>query len=69
MHTDQMAARYEYKVLELREKLMGGKISADKLEKVLNEQAAQDWQLKALRTVGGEVSNLRIFITFERQIG
>ena len=29
--------RYEYKVLELREKMIGGKMSGDKLEHVLNE--------------------------------
>ena len=28
-----MAARYEYKVIELREKLFGGKLSADSLER------------------------------------
>ena len=32
-----MAGRYEYKVVELRERLLGGKMSGDKLEKVLNE--------------------------------
>ena len=42
-----MADRYEYKVIELREGLMGGKMSGEKLQKVLNEQASQGWQLKA----------------------
>lgn len=37
-----------YKVLELREKLIGGKMSGDKLEKILNEHGAQGWQLKAV---------------------
>ena len=31
--------RYEYKVLEVREGLIGGAISGDKLEKLLNEHA------------------------------
>lgn len=64
-----MAARYEYKALELREKYTGRRLSGDKLEKVLNEHAAQGWQLKFLtRAGGGGLNNLRIFVTFERQI-
>jgi hypothetical protein len=43
--------RYEYKVVELREGLMGGKMSGDKLEKVLNEHAREGWQLKAVTAV------------------
>ena len=49
---DQMAARYEYKVLELREKLNGGKLSGDKLAKVLNDHAAEGLRLKALTRAG-----------------
>ncbi|HEY0509723.1 MAG TPA: DUF4177 domain-containing protein, partial [Blastococcus sp.] len=41
-----MAARYEYKVEEIREGMLGGKMSGDKLEKVLNEYADKGWQLK-----------------------
>lgn len=68
-HNDRMAARYEYKALELREKYTGRRLSGDKLEKVLNEHAAQGWQLKFLtRAGGGGLNNLRIFVTFERQI-
>jgi hypothetical protein len=63
-----MAARYEYEVLELREKLIGGKISGDRLEQALNEHASQGWQLKDLKTVGGEINPLRMFLTFERPI-
>lgn len=43
--------RYEYKVVELREGLLGGKMSGDKLEKVLNEHAREGWQLKAITAV------------------
>ncbi|HYS35859.1 MAG TPA: DUF4177 domain-containing protein [Pseudonocardiaceae bacterium] len=43
-----MAERYEYKVLELREKLIGGKMSGGNLEKILNEHARQGWRLKAI---------------------
>ncbi|MGW3468927.1 DUF4177 domain-containing protein [Saccharopolyspora sp. NPDC000995] len=31
---------YQYKVVELREKWLGGKMSGDKLERVLNDHAA-----------------------------
>jgi hypothetical protein len=65
--------RYEYKVLELREKLLGGKMSGDKLERILNEQAEQGWQLKAItsaevkgRVGPGGVEGL--LVTFERPL-
>jgi hypothetical protein len=37
---------YQYKVVEVREKMIGGKVSGDRVEKLLNEWAAQGWQLK-----------------------
>ena len=43
-----MAERVEYKVLELREGLLGGKLSGDKLEQILNDHAAEGWRLKAI---------------------
>lgn len=43
--------RYEYRVLQLRESMIGGKLSGDKLEKLLNDQAGQGWQLKAITSV------------------
>jgi hypothetical protein len=46
-----VAQRYEYRVVELREGLLGGKMSGDKLEKVLNERAREGWQLKAITSV------------------
>ena len=68
-----MAARYEYMVVELREGMIGGKMSGDKLEKVLNEQARQGWQLKAItstevkgRVGPGGVEGL--LVTFERPV-
>jgi Domain of unknown function (DUF4177) len=64
-------ARYEYRVLQLRESLMGGKLSDSKLEKVLNDEARDGWQLKAItsaevkgRVGPGGVDGL--LITFER---
>jgi hypothetical protein len=63
---------YEYKVVELREGMIGGKMSGDKLQKVLNEHAGQGWQLKALTSVEvrgrmgpGGVDGL--LVTFERR--
>jgi len=62
---------YTYKVVELREKLIGGKMSGGKLESLLNEQASQGWQLKAITAVEvkgrvgpGGVEGL--LVTFER---
>jgi Domain of unknown function (DUF4177) len=46
-----VAQRFEYRVVELREGLLGGKMSGDKLEKVLNEHAREGWQLKAITSV------------------
>ena len=66
--------RYEYKVVELREGLIGGKMSGDKLEKVLNEWAAQGWHLRAITTaeVKGRVGpggTEGVLVTFERPVG
>lgn len=62
---------YAYKVVELREKLVGGKMSGEKLEQVLNEHAAMGWQLRAItaaeikgRVGPGSVEGL--LVTFER---
>ena len=61
-----------YKVVEVREKMIGGKMSGDKLENLLNEHARQGWQLKAItatevkgRLGPGGVEGL--LVTFERQ--
>lgn len=69
-----MADTYEYKVVELREKLIGGKMSGAKLEGILNDHAAQGWQLKAItaaevkgRIGPGGVEGM--LITFERRTG
>lgn len=62
---------YEYKVVQLREGLIGGKLSDDKLQKVLNEHARQGWQLKTITPVDvkgriGPGAVEGIFVTFER---
>ncbi|SEP53476.1 DUF4177 domain-containing protein [Amycolatopsis saalfeldensis] len=65
--------RYTYKVVEVREKMIGGKMSGDKLEKLLNEHAAQGWQLKQItsaevrgRVGPGGVDGL--LVTFEQPV-
>ena len=62
----------QYKVVELREGLIGGKMSGEKLEKVLNEHGSRGWALKAMTAVEvkgrmgpGGVEGL--LITFEKQ--
>src|SRR5215207_7956750 len=44
-------AEYEYRVVEVREGLVGGKMSGDKLERLLNDQARGGWQLRAITSV------------------
>lgn len=63
---------YAYKVVEIREGMIGGKMSGDKLEKLLNDHAAKGWQLKSITSTSvkgrlgpGGVEGL--LITFERQ--
>lgn len=62
---------YEYKVIELREGMFGGKMSGSKLERLLNDQAEDGWQLKAITSVDvkgrigpGGVDG--VLVTFER---
>lgn len=69
-----MVTGYEYKVIELREGLLGGKMSGGKLEKILNEEADKGWQLKAITAVEvkgrigpGGVDG--VLVTFERPLG
>jgi hypothetical protein len=62
---------YEYKVVELREGMVGSKMSGSKLENTLNEHASQGWQLRAVTavTVKGRVGPGGVdglLVTFER---
>ncbi len=64
-------AAYEYRVVEIREGMIGGKMSGDKLEKLLNEHGREGWQLKSITSVEvkgrvgpGAVDGL--LVTFER---
>ncbi|WP_315185009.1 DUF4177 domain-containing protein [Corynebacterium durum] len=38
----------EYKVVEVREGLLGGKMSGKKLEKILNDEAKDGWLYKSM---------------------
>jgi hypothetical protein len=63
---------YEYKVVQVREGLIGGKMSADKLEKVLNEWAEKGWQAKSVTAVEvkgriGPGGTEGVLVTFERE--
>lgn len=63
---------YVYKVVQVREGLMGGKMSAGKLEGILNDHAKDGWRLKTItatdvkgRVGPGGVEGL--MVTFERE--
>ena len=62
---------YQYKVVEMSEKLIGGKMSGQKLEKLLNEHGRDGWQLKSVTSVevkdrGGPGGDEGVLVTFER---
>jgi hypothetical protein len=63
---------FTYKVVEMREKMFSGRMSGETIEQVLNDHAAQGWQLKAITSADvkgkmgpGGVGGL--LITFEKQ--
>lgn len=67
-------ARYEYKVVQVREGLIGGKISTGKLEGVLNDHAREGWQVKAITAADvkgrlGPGASEGLLVTFERPAG
>ena len=64
---------YEYRVVEVREKMIGGKMSAEKLENLLNEHARQGWKLKSITSADvkgrlGPGSVEGLLVTFERPV-
>ncbi len=68
-----MVQRYEYKVAELRESMIGGKMTGGKLERILNEHAREGWQLRTItatevrgRVGPGGVEG--VLVTFERPV-
>ena len=69
-----MAQRYEYKVVQVREGLIGDKISTGKLEDVLNDHARDGWQLRTVTAADvkgrlGPGSTEGLLITLERPVG
>jgi len=73
MRQSERIQRMEYRVVVLREKLLGGALSGDKLEDALNDQARQGWLLKSIthadvkgRVGPGAVEGL--ILTFERSV-
>jgi hypothetical protein len=73
MRHDELIQRVEYRVLELRENRIGGALSGEKLEEILNDEARQGWRLKSIthadvkgRLGPGSVEGL--LLTFERPI-
>ena len=60
-----------YFVVEAREKMVGGRISGQKLQDLLNEHAHQGWRLKAITStdVKGRIGPGGVggmLVTFER---
>jgi len=69
-----MTKAFEYKVVELREGMIGGKMSGGKLEKVLNEHGRAGWQLKSVTAIEvkgrlGPGGVEGVLVTFERATG
>ena len=65
--------RYEYMVLELRERLLTDTHAGNRLERTLNEHAAEGWQVKAItpasvRGRSGLGSRDALLITLERPV-
>jgi Domain of unknown function (DUF4177) len=65
---------FQYKVVEIRERMLGGKMSGEKLENVLNEYGRDGWQVRSITSVEvkgrvgpGGVDG--ILVTFERTQG
>jgi hypothetical protein len=62
---------YVYRVVEVREQMIGGRMSGSKLEELLNEHARQGWRLRAITSteVKGRVGPKGVegmLVTFER---
>jgi hypothetical protein len=63
---------YQYKVVEMSENVIGGKVSGEELETLLNEHGRDGWQLKSVTAVdvkdrGGPGDDKGVLVTFERK--
>ena len=61
-------------MVQVREGMIGGKMSGDKLERILNDHAGSGWQLKAITAVEvkgriGPGGVEGVLVTFERPRG
>lgn len=61
-------------MVQVREGMIGSKMSADKLEKVMNAEAAKGWQVKAITSADvkgrlGPGGTEGLLVTFERPVG
>ena len=68
-----MTARFEYKVIAVREGLIGDKVSTSKLEDALNDQARDGWQVKAVTAADvkgriGPGGSDGLIVTLERPV-
>jgi hypothetical protein len=68
-----VSARYEYKVVQVREGLIGDTIKPGKLEDVLNEHARDGWQVRAITAADvkgrlGPGSTEGLLVTLERPV-
>ena len=68
-----MQQRYEYRVISLREGLIGGAIKPGKVQDALNQHAKDGWRLKSLTTADvkgrlGPGSAEGLLATFERPV-
>lgn len=69
-----MAQRYEYKVETVRSSMMGDKMDSGGIEDLLNERAAEGWQLKSLTATQvkgriGPAGTEGLLAVFERPVG
>ncbi len=69
-----MEQRYEYKVISIREGLIGDAVNPGKVEDALNDQARDGWQLKTLTAADvkgrlGPGATEGLLAVFERPVG
>ncbi len=68
---EEASVAYTYKVVEIREKMIGGKMSGENLENLLNQHGGEDWQLKSITAADikgriGPGGDEGLLVTFEK---